>query len=52
MVKDDNDDHDKNQQQSLKEKNDSISEMSSQEKFLHGGSKKQGQFECPLWKVR
>ncbi|GMP92857.1 hypothetical protein CsSME_00042931 [Camellia sinensis var. sinensis] len=45
MLKDDNDDDDKIQQQSLNEKNECISEISSQGKVLDGGSEKKNQPE-------
>ncbi|KAI7993698.1 IAA-alanine resistance protein 1 [Camellia lanceoleosa] len=48
-LKDDNDDDDKIQQQFLNEKNESVSEMSSQGKVLDEGSEKQNQPES-LWK--
>ncbi|CAL5354599.1 unnamed protein product [Camellia sinensis] len=48
-LKDDNDDDDKIQQQSLNEKNECISEISSQGKVLDGGFEKQNQLES-LWK--
>ncbi|KAI8026674.1 IAA-alanine resistance protein 1 [Camellia lanceoleosa] len=48
-LKDDNDDDDKIQQQFLNEKNESVSEMSSQGKVLDKGSEKQNQPES-LWK--
>ncbi|KAI7994364.1 IAA-alanine resistance protein 1 [Camellia lanceoleosa] len=44
-LKDDNDDDDKIQQQSLNEKNESVSEMSSQGKVSDKGSEKQNQPE-------
>ncbi|KAI7995955.1 IAA-alanine resistance protein 1 [Camellia lanceoleosa] len=44
-LKDDNGDDDKMQQQSLNEKNECISEISSQGKVLDGGSEKQNQPE-------
>ncbi|GMP92863.1 hypothetical protein CsSME_00042934 [Camellia sinensis var. sinensis] len=44
-LKDDNDDDDKIQQQSLNEKNECVSEISSQGKVLDGGSEKQNQPE-------
>ncbi|CAL5430400.1 unnamed protein product [Camellia sinensis] len=44
-LKDGNDDDDKIQQQSFNEKNESVSEMSSQGKVLDEGSEKQNQLE-------